>query len=87
MRTRSPIQGPLLEVLGVVMPPFHIAAGIADGTLTVIDTKDLNDALRTIRELRAAISGWRDHYGWKDGEYIDNVNEIFEPLGGKPDNS
>ena len=40
----------------------------------------LSLAADEIERLRAAISGWQDHYGWKDGEYVDNVNDVFKPL-------
>lgn len=32
-----------------------------------------------IKKLEDCMSGWNDVYGWKDGEYIDNIQEdVFD---------
>ncbi len=44
--------------------------------------KIAREAIKEIRRLRVKMTGW-DGYGWKDGEYIDNLDEYFEEKYGR----
>ena len=41
--------------------------------------KAIRAAILEIKKLRSAMSGW-DAYGWKDGEYIDALDEYFDEI-------
>ena len=43
---------------------------------------DLEPLLKRAHALEEATSGWRG-YGWKDGQYVDDLAEFFEEVKNK----
>jgi len=47
--------------------------------------KTANDLEAQVEVLREHMTGWLNHYGWRNGEYIDNLEEYFsEALANLP---
>ena len=48
-------------------------------TLETESEKLIREAIKKLQEYEAALSGW-ESYAWKDGEYIDDVQEYFDKI-------